>query len=299
MTARLAAELPKARIHSRSRLVFDADGGRTRLAVRDAGAPLRVMRGFELADGRLIVQIISAAPGFFSGDRYEIEIEVRRGARAVVLTPAAAKIHSMPDGGHATQSMRAHVGAGASLEIYPTLSIPFPASGFRQEVAISLESNARVGWMDPWSFGRIDRGEKYAFRRIRRGCELTEKGNRFTGTRSRLLRRRAVSADGDHSKVRRTWSMAAGSAPARRGKPRVISTLDCCLGAWATMACSLAGFSRTETPTAPHSTRSAQKLQGLGDWLRFRSRNSRFRRGSLDVSLCCMKNRWIAPAARL
>ncbi|MEZ5364368.1 MAG: urease accessory protein UreD [Bryobacterales bacterium] len=176
MTARLAAELPKARIHSRSRLVFDADGGRTRLAVRDAGAPLRVMRGFELADGRLIVQIISAAPGFFSGDRYEIEIEVRRGARAVVLTPAAAKIHSMPDGGHATQSMRAHVGAGASLEIYPTLSIPFPASDFRQEVAISLESDARVGWMDPWSFGRIDRGEKYAFRRISTRLRIDREG---------------------------------------------------------------------------------------------------------------------------
>ena len=84
MTARLAAEPPTARLHSRSRLVFDTQHGRTRLAVRDLGAPLRVMRGFELPDGRLLVQVISAAPGFFSGDRYEIEIEVRSGA---VLAP--------------------------------------------------------------------------------------------------------------------------------------------------------------------------------------------------------------------
>ncbi|MCB9385221.1 MAG: urease accessory protein UreD [Bryobacterales bacterium] len=166
MTARLAAEPPTARLHSRSRLVFDTQHGRTRLAVRDLGAPLRVMRGFELPDGRLLVQVISAAPGFFSGDRYEIEIEVRSGARALVLTPAAAKIHSMPDGGHAEQSLRARVEAGASLEIYPTLSIPFAGSDFRQDVAITLEGDARLGWMDPWSFGRIDRGEKYAFRRI-------------------------------------------------------------------------------------------------------------------------------------
>ena len=166
MTARLTTCDAPSRIHSRSRLTFDFAGGRTRLAVSDLGAPLRVMRGFELGDGRLLVQIISASPGLFSGDSYELAIDVRQGASAVVLTPAATKIHSMPDGGCATQALEATVAAGASLEVYPTLSIPFAASDFRQDVGIELSSDARFGWMDPWSFGRIDSGERYAFRQL-------------------------------------------------------------------------------------------------------------------------------------
>jgi urease accessory protein len=166
VTARLPAEGAAARIWSRSRLVFDAARGRTRLAVCDVGSPLRVMRGFELSDGRLLVQIISAAPGLFAGDRYELTVEARAGARAVILTPAATKIHSMPGGGCAQQQFRVEVADAASVEIYPTLSIPFPDSDFEQTAHVSLEGESRFGWLEPWSFGRIGSGEKYVFRRI-------------------------------------------------------------------------------------------------------------------------------------
>jgi urease accessory protein len=166
MTARAQQEVAGTRLHSRSRLRFDAAGGRTRLAVSDLGAPLRVMGGFRLEDGRLLVQIISAAPGLFSGDRYELTIEVEPGAKAVVLTPAATKIHSMPAGGRAEQRIRARVASGGSLEIYPTLSIPFPDSDFLQTVDVDLAHMARFGWLDPWSFGRIASGERNRFRRI-------------------------------------------------------------------------------------------------------------------------------------
>ncbi len=166
MTTRATtAELP-ARLQSRSRLAFDSVRGRTRLAVNDLGAPLRVIRGFELDDGRLLVQIISAAPGLFAGDRYELRIEVASGARAVVLTPAATKIHSMPGGGFAEQVIEARVAPAGLLEIYPTLSIPFAQSDFRQRVNVDLAGDARFGWLDPWAFGRTARGERWAFRRL-------------------------------------------------------------------------------------------------------------------------------------
>lgn len=166
MTARSPILVREPRIHSRSRLRFDAAAGKTRLAAADLGAPLRAMRGFLLPDGRLLVQIISAAPGLFSGDRYELTIEVAEGARAVVLTPAATKIHSMPDGGRAVQTIQAAVAAGASLEICPTLSIPFADAEFEQQADVSLAETSRFGWLDPWSLGRIARGEISAFRRI-------------------------------------------------------------------------------------------------------------------------------------
>jgi urease accessory protein UreH len=166
MTARAQRPPSERRLQSRSRLVFDAPHGRTRLAVRDLGAPLRVMRGFPLKDGRLLVQIISAAPGFFAGDRYELTIEVGAGARAVILTPAATKIHSMPDGGRAEQRIRARVEPGGSLEVYPTLSIPFRDSEFWQQVEVEISESARFGWLEPWSFGRIAGGERNQFRGI-------------------------------------------------------------------------------------------------------------------------------------
>lgn len=166
MTARAQQEIAGRRLHSRSRLRFDAPDGGTRLVVSDLGAPLRVMRGFPLEDGRLLVQIISAAPGLFSGDCYELSIDVEPGAKAVVLTPAATKIHSMPDGGWAEQSIDARVAAGGSLEIYPTLSIPFRDSDFVQRVTAELSGDARFGWLDPWSFGRISCGELHEYRRI-------------------------------------------------------------------------------------------------------------------------------------
>ena len=176
MTALAQQPIPGKRLHSRSRLVFDAPSGRTRLAVSDLGAPLRVMRGFPLEDDRLLVQIISAAPGLFSGDRYELRVDVEPGARVVLLTPSATKIHSMPDGGCAKQRIEATVGDGASLEIYPTLSIPFPDADFVQQVEINLSAEARFGWMDPWSFGRIAGGERNRFRRISTRLRIDREG---------------------------------------------------------------------------------------------------------------------------
>ncbi len=176
MTARAQRPPSEKRLHSRSRLVFDAPTGRTRLAVRDLGAPLRVMRGFPLEDGRLLVQIISAAPGLFAGDRYELSIEVGPGAKAVILTPAATKIHSMPDEGRAEQWIRARVELGGSLEIYPTLSIPFRESEFWQQVEVEISEGSRFGWLELWSFGRIAGGERNQFRGIGTRLRIDREG---------------------------------------------------------------------------------------------------------------------------
>lgn len=176
MTTRPMPIAAAPRLRSVSRLVFDLHNGRTRLLISDLGAPLRVMRGFPLEDGRLLVQIISAAPGLFSGDYYKLNVEVRPGAQAVVLTPAATKIHSMPNGGLAEQVIRADVAEGGSLEIYPTLSIPFGESDFEQRVDVTLNNDARFGWLDPWSFGRISSGECYAFRRLATQLRVNRSG---------------------------------------------------------------------------------------------------------------------------
>jgi urease accessory protein len=171
-----ATSSPVCRLRSVSRIVVDVAHGRTRLLVGDLGGPLRVMRGFQLADGRLLIQIISASPGLFAGDRYELSLEIRSGARVVVLTPAATKIHSMPAGGAAEQWISAQVAPGGSLEIYPTLSIPFTQSEFSQNVDVELSGDARFGWLDPWAFGRISSGECYAFRRLETRISIERDG---------------------------------------------------------------------------------------------------------------------------
>lgn len=203
MTARAQQGASGGRLRSCSRLKFDASGGRTRLAVRDLGAPLRVMRGFELEDGRLLVQIISAAPGLFAGDRYELSIDVAAGAKTVVLTPAATKIHSMPDGGRAEQTIDARVADGGSLEIYPTLSIPFRDSDFVQRVTAELSGDARFGWMDPWSFGRISCGEIHEYRRISTRLRIDRD--------QRPLYRDALDLSGENGRAGE-WGMLEGAS---------------------------------------------------------------------------------------
>ena len=149
---------------SRTRLLFGLRQGRTRLVVADVGAPLKAMRAFPLPDGRALLQIISAAPGLLAGDRYEIAIETEPGARAVVVTPAATKLHRMASGERAEQTITLRVAAGASLEYYPALNIPFPESEFRQRIDARVEGDGRLGLVESWSAGRS--GEHLAFRRL-------------------------------------------------------------------------------------------------------------------------------------
>jgi urease accessory protein len=157
-------------------LVFAAARAATALAHAHVRAPLKVVRPFELEDGRLLVQILHLGPGLCGGDEYVIDISVEPGARAVVIMQSASRVIGMPEGAHASQSVILRVATGAHLEYYPGLTIPFADSSFVQRVHVNAAHDSRVGIVETWGTGRAVRGEHLAFRRISSRTTMTIHG---------------------------------------------------------------------------------------------------------------------------
>ena len=150
----------------RLHLVFGVRAGRTTVAHAHVQAPLKIVRPFELGDGRALVQILHLGPGLCGGDHYTIDITVERGASAVVITQSASRLIGMPSGTSASQHVRLTVEPEGHLEYYPGLTIPFADSSFVQRVHVNAAPDSRVGIVETWGTGRNVRGEHLAFRRI-------------------------------------------------------------------------------------------------------------------------------------
>ncbi|MEM6428091.1 MAG: urease accessory protein UreD [Deinococcota bacterium] len=142
-------------------------------------APLKVMRPFQLADGSLLLQLLSVGPGMLAGDCYQIDIEVQPGASAVIVNQAASKVLTMPAGQSAEQHVTLTVAEGASLEYYPGTTLPYPAATLSQTITAQVSSDGALGILESWAMGRVARGELFEFTsltshtRVYQGSRLT------------------------------------------------------------------------------------------------------------------------------
>lgn len=159
-----AAVAPRYGLHGRVALRFARHGSRTVLIESRIEAPMTVVRPFELADGRLMIQLITLGPGLCGGDSVSIDVHAADGARVLVTTTAASRIMSMDAGAHAEQHVTLRAGGGASLEYYPLVTIPFPGSALTQTVRVEAEATSRVGVLETWAMGRAARAEYLQFR---------------------------------------------------------------------------------------------------------------------------------------
>lgn len=146
------------------RLTFAQRNGVTALTENYSRPPLQVMRAIEDAAGACCVYLLSPTGGVVQGDRYEIDIEVRQGAHALITTQSATKIYRMPHG-CAEQHIRIEVGSGALLEFVPDAAILFADADFRQCIDITLHTGALAILHDVVMPGRLARGERLQFRR--------------------------------------------------------------------------------------------------------------------------------------
>lgn len=150
-------------LHGRVTLSFERRGSRTVLAESHIEAPMMVVRPFDLADGRLMIQLITLGPGLCGGDSVSIDVHAGDGARVLVTTTAASRIMSMEAGAEAEQRVTLRAGDGASLEYYPLVTIPFPGSALTQTVRVEAEATSRVGVLETWAMGRGARAEYLRF----------------------------------------------------------------------------------------------------------------------------------------
>lgn len=147
-------------------LTFARRRGRTVLTHSRVAAPLTLVRPFELPNGRQLVQLITLGPGFCAGDRIALRITADEGADVVVTTTAATRVLSMPADDRAEQQITIAAHAGATVQYYPLVTIPFPESAFAQTMRVDAHATARVGVLETWAMGRAARGEYLRFRSL-------------------------------------------------------------------------------------------------------------------------------------
>jgi urease accessory protein len=158
--------------HGELELVFEKRGDRTVLVYDFQRTPLQIVRPFELEPGVLTAIIINPTAGVMAGDSYRISVTLREGARVVLLTQSATKIHRMDAGLEAQQEIIFNVANGARLEYYPERTIPFADSNFTQTLRANLETGAEFALLESWTTGRILHGERLAFRKYASRTEV-------------------------------------------------------------------------------------------------------------------------------
>ncbi|VAX28515.1 hypothetical protein MNBD_NITROSPIRAE01-125 [hydrothermal vent metagenome] len=151
-------------MHGRLEVQFERRGDKTLARILRQAAPLKVLKAFYPEDESIAhLYILNSTGGILQGDRMEIKIHLAANAEAVVLMPAATKIHPCPSG-DARQTMRFRLDAGAVLEYLPEPLLPFSEAVFFQETDIFLEAGASLFFGDILGPGRLAKGESFAYR---------------------------------------------------------------------------------------------------------------------------------------
>lgn len=129
----------------------------TRLSRLRSDGPLRVQRPFypEGPEGSCHVYLLHPPGGLVSGDRLAIRADVGQGARALLTTPAAAKVYGADRHGvTSAQQVMVTVRDGGLLEYLPQQTIVFDGARAVQETRLDLEAGGRsIGW-EVLSLGR-------------------------------------------------------------------------------------------------------------------------------------------------
>jgi urease accessory protein len=162
----ILAERSTSRLNGLIELVFRRGYKGTSLAHSRVSAPLKIVRPFALDGGRTLVQVLTLGPGLCGGDACTLDVLVEPGARAVVIMQAASRILGMCDDEVATQSVNLVAGAGALLEYYPGLTIPFADSCLTQRITVTADPDSRVGILECWAMGRTTRDEYLRFKHL-------------------------------------------------------------------------------------------------------------------------------------
>ena len=150
------------------------DQGRSFISRQSFRAPFHLSKPYR-DEHALIVQIVNPTAGVLAGDVLTSRVEVQSGARLLLTTPSANRIHAMPSG---SASMEQHfaVANGAWLEVMPELFIPQSQCRYRQRTTVEVEREGELFFVETLAPGRVARGEVFEFSQIEWEFEL-----RFAG----------------------------------------------------------------------------------------------------------------------
>jgi urease accessory protein len=161
-------------------LEFAADcRGKTQLMQRAQRFPLHFTTPLFLDErqpGMAFVYIQNPSGAVFSGDRLELRLAARNGAKLHVTSTSATKLHRMLDGS-ALQKVHLEAKRGSYIEYLPDQLIPQAQSSYDQETTIDLDQGSMLIASETVAPGRLARGEVFAFNRLKLETRIRIEGS--------------------------------------------------------------------------------------------------------------------------
>jgi urease accessory protein len=161
------------------------DSGRTILRRQSFSAPFHISKPHHDA-GCLIVNLASPSPGLLSGDRVRVNVDVAAGARLLLSTPSASRLHTM-SGGHAELVQEFNVACGGCLDFFPEYLIPQLRTRYLQRTRITVERGGMLLWCESIAPGRTASGEVFAYEELRFATDIFVGGTHILRERFRLV----------------------------------------------------------------------------------------------------------------
>lgn len=122
--------------------------------------------------GMIVLNIANPTAGFFDGDRVDIDVSLRPGAKLCLSTPAASRVYPTRSGRPAANHQRFTIGGDALLEWNPEPFIPHAGASYRQTTAIHLDPGASLLFLEWIAPGRVAMGECFAYKQLRWELDL-------------------------------------------------------------------------------------------------------------------------------
>ena len=167
-------------------LVCDLDArGLTRLRHQSFRAPVHLSKPYHDA-GALVVNMANPTAGMLDGDRLRVDVAVERGARLLLTSPSANRIHTMRSG-CAEATGRFRVAAGSSLDWCPEIVIPQFRARYRQQTTLEVETDGELLFFECIAPGRTAMGEAFTYDELRWSTDLRV-GERLLARERYLLR---------------------------------------------------------------------------------------------------------------
>ncbi len=150
----------------------------------------------------LVVNVVNPTAGLFAGDEVAVSVRVESGARVLLTSPSATRVHRMEEG-EARCDQSFSVAEGGFLEVLPELFIPQNGACCVQKTRIEV---ARGGGLIFWEMlapGRVAAGEALAFSRLEWTTDLF-----FGEKKSARERYRLAPGDGSLAAMQKPFSNA-------------------------------------------------------------------------------------------
>jgi urease accessory protein len=139
-------------------MTFSRVGERTVVRQAYSTSPLKLLNP-QNHSAAAWVYLASYGGGLVGGDALRIDIDVERGAAAVISTQASTKVYRSPRG--ASQQLRAGVADDALLVLAPDPVVCFARSSYAQNVEIRLAERGSLVLVDWIGAGRVATGERW------------------------------------------------------------------------------------------------------------------------------------------